>query len=424
VDVVLLHFETQDVNEKEESEKETVVVEWISLSKNNEAEQCYQIDGSRIFKGKSFPNYVALSSDCSELHLASSSPLDFVPGWSADQVETDVDEKSNGDDKISVAKPAAPYRWRQTGEDVTVRIPLPSNANKSSVVYSLSQSKINLGVRRPDSDLPDTVLQGNLYLEADPEASSWIITDGQLEVTIQKRIEGHTWPCIVEGDDSGELDYDPEEVAEAHEKLAHLTSDTVEVGKSEQVLFNSGQTEECDSFYDCEATLVRFDGALNRVTHSANISSLKWMFNCCLDPEQPPCFVLRHDVDGVVWQPSRPSASPASRLVWKHQATFNALGYVHASKTNVKFCSCAFDASYAALCECQRRIFVYRQPSPLGTSLRNRNSGEVVGKVALQQVATLDSNDDIYGFVATNERMFVLTEKELVVFRVAVDEGA
>lgn len=93
-------------------------------------------------------------------------------------------------------------------------------------------------------------------------------------------------------------------------------------------------------------------------------------------------------------------------------------GYVQASKQDKKFMACAPDYSYAALCECLRRIFIYRQPTPLSTVLYNRKEGRQVGQVAKQLVTTLEANDPILGFQATNERLFVLTTKTLFLIKV------
>lgn len=93
-------------------------------------------------------------------------------------------------------------------------------------------------------------------------------------------------------------------------------------------------------------------------------------------------------------------------------------GYVQASKRDKKFFACAPNYSYAALCECLRRVFIYRQPTPMSTVLYNRKEGRQVGQVAKQQVASLETNDPILGFQATNERLFVLTTKNLFLIKV------
>ncbi|XP_010776467.1 ETS translocation variant 5-like [Notothenia coriiceps] len=88
---------------------------------------------------------------------------------------------------------------------------------------------------------------------------------------------------------------------------------------------------------------------------------------------------------------------------------FETESYVQASKRDKKFATCPPNFSYASLCECLRRAFIYRQPSPVETVLFNRKQGRQVGQVAKQQVASLDSDKPILGFRATNERLYILT---------------
>lgn len=93
------------------------------------------------------------------------------------------------------------------------------------------------------------------------------------------------------------------------------------------------------------------------------------------------------------------------------------IGFVKASKRE-KFATCAPDFSYASLCDCVSLAFIYRQPSPLETVLINRKQGRQVSEVAKQQVARLDSDEQILGFRATNERLFALTSSKLFVLKV------
>ncbi|MED6236658.1 NudC domain-containing protein 1 [Ataeniobius toweri] len=151
-----------------------------------------------------------------------------------------------------------------------------------------------------------------------------------------------------------------------------------------------------------------------KLQREVNLGSHQYLFTIEVDPSKMPCLCLRHDVDALVWQP-RPDR-PGD--MWEHIATFNALGYVQASKRDKKFATCAPDFSYATLCECLRRAFIYCQPSPVETILFNRKQGRQVGQVAKQQVASLDCDKPILGFRASNERLFILTSSTLFVLKV------
>lgn len=124
-------------------------------------------------------------------------------------------------------------------------------------------------------------------------------------------------------------------------------------------------------------------------------------------PLQPPALCLRHDVDGILWQPCKPSPT-TNTAPFTHLATFNALGFVAASKQDRKFTVCAPDASFSALVDCSRRVYVYRRPESISTPVRNRKTGKQLAAVAHQQLVSLETSDQILGAHATNAYIVVL----------------
>ena len=149
-----------------------------------------------------------------------------------------------------------------------------------------------------------------------------------------------------------------------------------------------------------------------------NLGSHQWLFNCLSDTDtKRPCLCLRHDVDGLIWQPTDDATSP-----WEHITTFNALGYVLAAKRDKKFASCASDFSYAVVCDCVRHVYVYWQPAPVLSPLRNRKTGRNVAAIAKQQLVSLQSVDSVMGLQVTADRMFILAGKTLYVVRMKTCE--
>ncbi len=148
-----------------------------------------------------------------------------------------------------------------------------------------------------------------------------------------------------------------------------------------------------------------------------NLGSHQWLFNTRRTASKPSAICLRHDVDGIVWQP-REEFEP-KKACWDHIATFNAFGYVQASKRQRKFTSCPPGFSYVALCDAVRHVYVYWQPSPTLSPLRNRKTGREVSAVAKQQVVSIESIDPIMGLQATDERLFVMTAKVLYIVRMS-----
>ena len=73
--------------------------------------------------------------------------------------------------------------------------------------------------------------------------------------------------------------------------------------------------------------------------------------------DAPRYFCLRHDVDCVVWHPHACLTRYGPR--WTHVSTFDALGYVQASKRERKFTTCSPGLKFAAMADGTRHVFVY-----------------------------------------------------------------
>ncbi|XP_019959970.2 nudC domain-containing protein 1 [Paralichthys olivaceus] len=384
----------------------SVSLEWLTVA-NAAAqgqEKKYEVRKRRVLRGKSVPHYAAVEPQGKGLMVASEKPFVFthVDGCAVEQ---------NDSEPMEVEKTDPIYFWQQTGEDITVCVRTPEGVTKEEVQFTLTADNISIGVQGFSP-----LLEGQMFASVDPEASAWIIRDDKsLEVTLQKRSEGPMWPELVMGDRRGEYVMSDEQAALIHERLTHLTSEDLNGNPDkDKPPCNSQELEDCDVFPEDSSSLTHFDAESLKPTRVVNLGSHQYLFTVDVNPSEMPCLCLRHDVDALVWQP-RPD-QPSN--MWEHVATFNALGYVQASKRDKKFATCAPNFSYASLCECLRRAFIYRQPAPVETVLFNRKQGRQIGQVAKQQVASLDSDKPILGFRATNERLFILTSGNLFVLKV------
>uniref|UniRef100_A0A8C2XFV4 NudC domain-containing protein 1 n=1 Tax=Cyclopterus lumpus TaxID=8103 RepID=A0A8C2XFV4_CYCLU len=386
----------------------SVSLEWITVAstagQGGWLEKKYEVKKRRVLTGKSVPHYAAVEPQGKGLMVASDKPFAF----------THVDGRPvepPHPEPMEVEKTDPIYFWQQTAEDVTACVRMPEGVTKEEVQFRLTADRIRLGVQGFPS-----ILEGQLHSSVDPEASAWIIKDDKsLEVTLQKLTEGPLWSELLTGDKRGEYVVSDEQAALLHERLTFLTSEDLNGNPDgDKPPCNSQELEDCDGFPEDGSSLTHFDGESLKPTRVVNLGSHQFLFSVDVNPSDMPCFCLRHDVDALVWQP-RPD-QPSD--MWEHVATFNALGYVQASKRDKKFATCAPNFSYASLGECLRRAFIYRQPAPVETVLFNRRQGRQVGQVAKQQVASLDSDKPILGFRATNERLYMLTSSHLFVLKV------
>ncbi|XP_051928527.1 nudC domain-containing protein 1 [Hippocampus zosterae] len=388
----------------------SVTLEWITVTNaaGQGLEKNYKVKKRCLLQGKSVPHYAAVTPRGDGLMVASERPFDFthVDGEPLKPPQSAADEQA-----MEVEKADPVYFWQQTSDDITATVRLPEGVTKDAIQFRLTADSMSVGVL---GFAP--LLEGQLYASVDPEACAWILRDDKsLEVSLQKRTEGPMWPELVMGDRRGEHVMSDEQAALVQERLTHLTSADVHANPDlDKPACNSQELEDCDGYPEDTSTLVHFDGESLKATQVVNLGSHQYLFTVTVDPAQMPCLCLRHDVDALLWQP-RPDR-PAD--MWEHVATFNALGYVQASKRDKKFSTCAPNYSYASLCECLRRAFIYRQPSPVDGVLFNRKLGREVGQVAKQQVASLDSDKPVLGFRATDERLFALTSGNLFVLKV------
>ncbi|XP_067323431.1 nudC domain-containing protein 1 [Anolis sagrei] len=384
-----------------------VSLEWVTIVKMaKEGDQGYEICKRRVLQGKSVPHYAAIEPSGDGLMVIS-----YKPYTLAKDNESNCDESEK--EKAEENKKGPLYYWQQTEEDLTISFPLCDDFTKEAIQVHFSPDRLSVTLKDPNPP----VLEGTLFSRIDHESSTWIIKENSLEISLMKREEGSLWPELIVGDSRGELIMDPSQRAAIAERLMHLTSDEMNPDPNkENPPCNAQELEECDIFLEDSTSLCRFDGNTLNVTHVVNLGSNQYLFSIIVDPKEMPCFCLRHDVDALLWQPR-----PEQQDKWEHISTFNALGYVQASKQDKKFMACAPNHSYSALCECMRRVFIYRQPTPLSTVLYNRKEGRQVGQVAKQLVATLETHDPVLGFQATNERLFVLTTKVLFIIRVSTE---
>ncbi|NXM28668.1 NUDC1 protein, partial [Oxyruncus cristatus] len=401
--VLLLRVEKDELDTKGSGFH--VTLEWVTIAEiSKEGVHKYEISKRRVLQGKSVPHYAAIEPSGDGLMIVSHKPFKFM------ESESDKLEENDGT-KILNEKKDPLYYWQQTEDDVTITVHLPEDITKDDIKVCFSPDNVCVTLR----DQPP-LMEGKLFSSVDHESCTWIIRENKsLEISLIKKNEGSRWPELIVGDTRGEFIMDPSQCSKIAESLMHLTSEVMNPNpEKEKPPCNAQELEECDAFLEDGASLCRFDGDTFKVTHIINLGSNQYLFSVVVNPREMPCFCLRHDVDALLWQPH----SDQPENMWEHIATFNALGYVQASKQDKKFMTCAPDYSYAALCECLRRVFIYRQPTPLATVLYNRKEGRQVGQVAKQLVATLESNDPILGFQATNERLFVLTTKTLFLIKV------
>ncbi|XP_076449629.1 nudC domain-containing protein 1-like [Babylonia areolata] len=430
VDCLLASVETGGQDSPQRPHPLTVLT-WLTLTADSKGS--WTVSRTRRLEGTRPFDYASLErAGGGAVTIASNRPYVLVSD-SVKEVSSPLDGAASaggGDWEMVGREPQHPlYTWSQTTEDVTVQLTLPADTAKPDVYVSLGSDCLDIGVKNSV-----TLLRGSLRDRIDVAASTWTVEGQKLELSLTKETEG-MWDILVPGDTRGEMTLDEATIAAIHDRLKHLTSDKWNPDPDgDNKPYNTQQLEACDAVDDDECIyLMRIDGETHSISHQATIS-YTLLFTVGLEADKPPALCLRHDVDGLVWQPDRLSnlqgpgsaaggtAGVSGSNPWRHAGTLDAFGYVQASKTQRRFSACAPDFSLAAIADCKRHVYLYRQRAPVATPLRNRKTSRDVSSVAKQHVVVIDPPEGVVGLYVSNDHVFVATP--LRVYAVAVSQDA
>ncbi|XP_065176745.1 nudC domain-containing protein 1-like [Sycon ciliatum] len=385
------------------------------------------------FSSRSIPFYASLTSDGSNVlcvlnegrlqHTANGNSRDSSQGTLTSSTANDTAmEESNAPDGQTPSCPQTTQQWEQTSDLVTVSFNVDKDVRSRDIHFSLSSSgEISLGLKDGES-----FLRGNLSERVDNEGSAWTIENHVLELCLAKYQVGKQWSAILKNPNSASdssvsaFPLRSVENLTAGEKekilrqMEHMTSDKMVTDDdlAEQGHMLHQELEECDKAVDDDVRYLMCYSKDGRLLQQTNVTSYQWLFNARLASSRMPAVCLRYDVDACVWHTASsagdvPTTPPHPVPMYRHVATFNALGYVAASKQQKKFMTCPSDASYSVICEYARNIFVY-YPAPEASAGTPANT-------ALQSIFSLPSPDEsILGVVAmAKQRVLVLTDSHV-----------
>ncbi|GFG37003.1 hypothetical protein Cfor_05418 [Coptotermes formosanus] len=405
---VLLQWVDQ-VKEQDEHVTFVTKLEWITLSKGEH--QDWSLQCARQLSGVGGLDYAALEPGCCSLYIASGKPFHFDS-----DSESAVDKNEPRGSKMEETQ--IQYVWCQTAEDITVWVQVPEETSRADLNVTVDTNYVKVECK----DL--VLLEGSTWHCLESQCTTWALDRGKLEVTIVKSEQGLMWQELVKGDTNGKEVLAQALVEEMHQGLTHLCSDREVTDPSGNCApaFNAQQLEECDAFPLETSLLVRLDARTHDVSHRITLGGHQWLFSVPVNVNSVRAICLRHDVDGCVWQLEPPQEN--KQWPCTHIGTFPAFGYVQASKQQKKFCTCAPDMSYVAVCEANRHVYIYQQPVAIATELRNRRTGQHVACTAKQQLVNLDSVSEVLGVHASFHMLYVLTVDTLYALRVNYSSSA
>jgi len=352
--------------------------------------------------------YAAVLAPGMDLCVAAREPLGIV--------YDSVRSVAVAEEKESSAKSEPAYVWSETNDEVTVWLTLGKDAVKEDVRVEKTARSLTVSFR--DQKRLGGPLGGAIVVDD----SLWTLSDGKLELVLAKSQRDSIWTELIVGDTGGSKVLDAESAQQWYQRTAHLTAEEMVEAPTKNVLGQEGiELEECDAFPSDETYLMRVDGDTNVVSHKASLGSHQVLFSAAVSPAMAPTLCLRHDVDGLMWQPE--DVRDGAAWTCHHTATFQALGYVQASKEQRKFTVCPPNMSYVVCCDIRRHVYVYRQPGHISgaVDLVHRPTRQRIGTVARQQVLSLETGEEFLGAIATDSMLLVLSSSSLFAVRVNND---
>ena len=392
------------------------VLNWFTIAGNLNDSDSWNVKRLRKLNGKDWPKYIAFDFVGSPfLCLVSNKDFNFI--YDSDKpIDVNVDG-----DQIATSEPKPIYTYSQSLEDICVTFKLSVHLSKNNISIDLKPNTIAVKIK-------DVIeFEGQLYDTIEDNSSVWTLMSEKdfqlLEITVNKVQKGSVWKEFIKDDKNGIEIINNEMIDDIHQKLKHLTPEVANIGTEDTSgLYNPIGLEECD--FTMESLVFnRYNGNNHRISHRIDLTGNQWLFtipaqkSLYSDSSELPYFVVRHDVDALVWGPQ--SSADINQFRAVHLATFAAIGYVHASKTNTRFIVGANNFKFVAIADGLRHVYVYRQPIDIQSGeLRNRKTGREVQTVANQHVINLSDCQFIIGIHATNDDIFVLSNDKVFLIKI------
>jgi hypothetical protein len=420
-DVLLMCVEDSD----DKPGKFNTLINWLTFHTVSDALGEWSLKRlRRINCMDSVPEYVSLERTGESLYVAGPSSIRFVYDSlkSVGLVEKEVlsmpcDDETQTPPLAPTAQPEF-YTWTQSKDELNVKVYLSRNEHLMTTP-SRNENDIQVEFKNDRIDIrtgDEWILRGKLYASIKADLCVWSLQNNStIEVRLAKAISGSEWPYLLAEQ-------------ETIGKRNASNGERLQINNQASLFSLEQELEECDGIVDEQMNMNlqdeekflmfrRLDGESHQSTFKCYINDNKYLFETYLEPAKSAAVCLRHDVDGILWQPHRILTS--KEPIWMtHEFTFMAMGYVQASKTNCKYSICSPNLAYVCICDAQKHIYVYGQRSTkLEGELRNRKSGQLVSHVFKQYLISLDTDEEIRGAYAANDYLVLLLKDACYTFK-------
>jgi hypothetical protein len=339
-----------------------------------------------IQTGFEVPVYCAITSSGQRIILGSETK------YRNSQDEEEEEEEKEEVQPMDIVPQNNEYQWSQDGADITVQFQLPANTPKVSINCKFVMDHLSLLIQNTTITYPYRKLWSTIR----PDDCTWTLEEGLLTLFITKSDEHTRWPQLFDKDDgvletltTEQLSNIKASIDRLQQKEAHpvqhpaatdMDEDIDDVGQTIYFSVYDNKTgKQCDEFHS---------GGYNWICASFATDAM-------------PSVCLQMDVDGLVF--TFTEQGPTVQI--EHVATFDAFGFVQASKRDARFIRHDPVFNFASIIESNRNAYIYYHH-------QDKRLEEVQTLVDL----TKGQNVDIIGVQLVLENtLMILTESNLIV---------
>eukprot|EP01134_Creolimax_fragrantissima_P006311 CFRG6311T1 len=368
----------------------------VVMDVDTTARTCVFRSESNVISGPKRPEFVCISPEGKGLDIISEKLM------VCEQKEIDMTVAMSTDDDVEPIVPATPYAWTQTPDSVSISFKINLDVQTTEIDVEFTNNSVSVSV----VGVPLNGF-GKLYAPVQLDGCVWTRESDVVDVYLEKVAgTGDRWVYVFEDDQTPET-MDPSEVRgmlDALQKYTKISQGGGIMGGGQSRVAGLDQMEEIDfddgpvySMYQYTVTLTNSNTVVlsSIPRNTIALGGSQWQFSLpIIGDSYRPGFALKTNVDIAIYtQESDPSSTP-----FTHTNTFDALGYVLASKRNLKYKTIAKDSSYAVACDCNSQVYIYYQPA-------TRHDCH-----ADQSILTLPTSDRIVGLQALSNVVVVLTD--------------
>ncbi|KAG2221860.1 hypothetical protein INT45_003574 [Circinella minor] len=318
-----------------------------------------------IQRGLEVPTYCAIIENGERFILGSESPYEkFTSASTCDDNDAIITDASTPGATTITKTPKSSYSWTQDNTDITVQFILSPNTPKSAISCQFNNTHLSLIVRDDQNEISYPFRKLWSLVKADD--CTWTLeSDGTLTLFLNKQDQHTRWPHIFDIDDGVMETLDPAKLAEITERLEKFTGNDANNNPTVQNPVATDMDEDIDD----KGEPIRFAiyDRLGQCIEEIYSGGCEWLckaFDCEKEQEQRqgeqiPSICVKVDVDGQIYKFLKEEQGERNNLQTKHINTFDAFGFVQASKRDSRFIYYDPKFKFIVIIESSRNAYIY-----------------------------------------------------------------